>query len=46
MGKVKYMNINKKRMRRLSLCAAGVFLAGVMESGLLLESHATTVDMS
>ena len=46
MGKVTYMNINKKRIRRWSLCAAGVFLAGVMESGFLLEAHASSVDMS
>lgn len=40
------MNINKKILRGLGVCAAGVVLAGVLESGFLLEAHAASVDMS
>lgn len=40
------MNRNKKILRGISVCAAGIFLAGALESGFLMEAHAAAVDMS
>lgn len=40
------MDINKKILWKAGACVAGAFLAGVLESGFLMEVHAAPVDMS